>query len=174
MKMRSLPIAKISDQGFTLVEVLVAMVIGMIGLIIMMQVFSNAEGQKRATTGSGDAQSNGALAIYTLQRDIRQAGYGFNAINALGCAFTLPAPASLTLAQLAPVIINPPIAEVPAGDANTDTLLIAYAAAKGRRRVISLPPSMEHSWECNRLSTLRPTIGLLPPRLWKHRVVLLR
>ena len=119
-------------KGFTLVEVLVAMVIGMIGLIIMMQVFSNAEGQKRATTGSGDAQSNGALAIYTLQRDIRQAGYGFNAINALGCVFTLPASVSRTLTQLAPVIINPPVAEVPAGDANTDTLLIAYGNSEGQ------------------------------------------
>lgn len=113
-------------NGFTLVEVMVAMVIGMIGLIIMMQTFSNAEGQKRATTGSGDAQSNGALAVYTLQRDIRQAGYGFNAINALGCAFTLPSPASRTLTQLAPVIINPPTDELPAGDAGTDTLLITY------------------------------------------------
>jgi type IV pilus assembly protein PilW len=97
----------------------------------MMQTFSNAEGQKRATTGSGDAQSNGAMAVYTLQRDIRQAGYGFNAINALGCAITLPAPASRTLTQLAPVIINPPVAEVPAGDANTDTLLIAYGSSEG-------------------------------------------
>ncbi|MBK8577810.1 MAG: prepilin-type N-terminal cleavage/methylation domain-containing protein [Candidatus Accumulibacter sp.] len=71
--------------GFTLVEVMVAMVIGMIGIIIMMQVFRLAEGQQRTTTGTGDAQSNGAMAIYTLQRDIRQAGYGFNAMNALGC-----------------------------------------------------------------------------------------
>jgi type IV pilus assembly protein PilW len=61
---------------------MVAMVIGMIGIIIMMQVFASAEGQKRTTTGTGDAQSNGAMAIYTLQRDIREAGYGFNAMNA--------------------------------------------------------------------------------------------
>jgi type IV pilus assembly protein PilW len=52
---------------------MVAMVIGMIGMIIMMQVFSTAEGQRRATTGTGDAQSNGAMALYALQRDIRQA-----------------------------------------------------------------------------------------------------
>jgi prepilin-type N-terminal cleavage/methylation domain-containing protein len=118
-------------RGFTLVEVMVAMVIGMIGIIIMMQVFASAEGQKRTTTGTGDAQSNGAMAIYTLQRDIREAGYGFNAMNALGCALVLPAPASRTLTQLGPVIINPPTAEVPAGDANTDTLLVAYGNGEG-------------------------------------------
>ncbi len=119
-------------RGFTLVEVMVAMVIGMIGIIIMMQVFASAEGQKRTTTGTGDAQSNGAMAIYTLQRDIREAGYGFNALNALGCALVLP---SRTLTQLAPVIINPQTAasvlEVPAGDANTDTLLVAYGNGGG-------------------------------------------
>lgn len=119
------------EQGFTLVEVMVAMVIGMLGLIIMMQVFAAAEGQRRATTGSGDAQSNGAMALYALQRDIRQGGYGFNAVNAFGCPLVLPAPASRTLGQLAPVIINPPVADVPVGDDNTDTLLIAYGSNEG-------------------------------------------
>jgi type IV pilus assembly protein PilW len=83
-------------SGFTLVEVMVAMVIGMLGLIIMMQVFSEAERQRRATTGTGDAQSNGAMALYALQRDIRQGGYGFNALNALAaqsrCQHRLAAP----------------------------------------------------------------------------------
>jgi len=132
MNSPSIPPAMTRPRGFTLVEVMVAMVIGMIGIIIMMQVFASAEGQKRTTTGTGDAQSNGAMAIYTLQRDIREAGYGFNAMNALGCALVLP---SRTLTQLAPVIINPLTAaglpEVPVGDANTDTLLVAYGNGEG-------------------------------------------
>ena len=108
---------------------MVAMVIGMLGLIIMMQVFSAAEGQRRATTGSGDAQSNGAMALYALQRDIRQGGYGFNAVNAFGCPLALPAPASRTLAQLAPVIINSPA--IPDRDNNTDSLLVTYGNNEG-------------------------------------------
>ncbi len=128
MKKRSLPPARVVSQGFTLVEVMVAMVIGMIGLIVMMQVFSVAEGQRRTTTGSGDAQSNGAIALYALQRDIRQGGYGFNALNAMGCPLTLPAPASRTLTQLAPVVIN---ADVPAGDDNSDTLLVTFGNNEG-------------------------------------------
>lgn len=111
-------------RGFGLVEVMVAMVIGMIGIIIMMEVFAVAEGQKRSTTGTGDAQNNGALALYTLQRDIRQAGYGFNAVNVLGCALTLPN--KQTLAQLAPVVISQS-----GGDDHTDTLLIAYGSSAG-------------------------------------------
>ncbi|MCP5249716.1 MAG: PilW family protein [Candidatus Accumulibacter sp.] len=131
MKRRPSPLRNALADGFTLVEVMVAMVIGMIGLIIMMQVFSAAESQRRTTTGTGDAQSNGAMALYALQRDIRQGGYGFNALNAMGCPLTLPAPASRTLSQIAPVLINPPTADVPAGDAGTDTLLIAYGNNEG-------------------------------------------
>lgn len=116
-------------RGFTLVEVLVAMVIGMIGMIIMLQVFATAEGQKRATTGTGDAQSSGAMAIYELQRDIRQSGYGFNSLTLLNCSLTLPT--GVTLPVLAPVIINPPTAVVPAGDTGTDRLLVAYGNAAG-------------------------------------------
>ncbi len=116
-------------RGFTLVEVLVAMVIGMIGMIIMLQVFATAEGQKRATTGTGDAQSSGAMAIYELQRDIRQSGYGFNSLTLLNCSLTLRT--GVTLPVLAPVIINPPTGVVPAGDTGTDTLLVAYGNAAG-------------------------------------------
>ena len=120
-----------SASGFSLVEIMVGMVIGLLGILIMMQIFTNAESQKRTTMGAGDAQSNGALAIYTLQRDIRQAGYGFNALTAMGCPLVLPAPASRTLSQLAPVIINPPTTDIPAGDANTDRLLVAYGSSEG-------------------------------------------
>jgi type IV pilus assembly protein PilW len=131
MKKRLQSVVIFGETGFTLVEVMVAMVIGMIGIIVMMQVFSAAEGQKRSTTGSGDAQSSGAMALYALQRDIRQSGYGFNALNALGCPLALGAPSNHTLSQLAPVMINPPVADVPAGDANTDTLLVAYGSSEG-------------------------------------------
>lgn len=93
----------------------------------MMQVFSAAEGQKRSTTGTGDAQSNGAMALYSLQRDIRQAGYGLNALNVLGCPLTLPATAS-PLTQLAPSHLNS--TDFPAGYTHTDTLLIIYGSSE--------------------------------------------
>ncbi len=109
-------------KGFSLIEVMVGMVIGMIGIIVMMQLFSLTEGQKRATTGSGDAQSAGAIALYGLQRDIRQSGYGITDIRLLGCDILLRA--GVTLTAIAPVTINH--AAIPVGDPNTDTLLIAY------------------------------------------------
>ncbi len=125
-------------KGFTLVEVMVAMVIGMIGIIIMMQVFATAEGQKRATTGTGDAQSNGSMALYELQRDVRQGGYGINSMSLLGCGLALGAPSNATLPAraLGPAIINPQKADksllLPVGDKDSDdTLLVAFGNSGG-------------------------------------------
>lgn len=67
-----------NQRGFSLVEIMVGMVIGLIGTLVVMQVFSLFEGQKRTTTGGADAQSNGAIALYTIERDVRMAGYGFS------------------------------------------------------------------------------------------------
>lgn len=118
--------------GFSLVEIMVGMVIGMLGIIVIMQVFALFEGQKRTTSGGGEAQNTGAIALSGLSDDIRQSGYGFNMINLIGCDVflpVLPGPpvrlgGAVTIKALAPVTINS--ASVPAGDANTDTLLIAY------------------------------------------------
>lgn len=65
-----------SQAGFTLVEILVGLAIGMLATLVVMQVLSVFEAQKRTTTGAGDAQTNGNIALYTIARDLRQAGYG--------------------------------------------------------------------------------------------------
>ena len=114
-------------KGFSLIEVMVALVIGMIAVIVVMQVARLAEGQKRTTTGAGNAQSNAALAMYTIQRDIKQAGYGMTSRGVFGCPLTLRK--DITLTALAPVTINS--ADVVAGDANTDTLLVVYGGSAG-------------------------------------------
>jgi type IV pilus assembly protein PilW len=113
--------------GFSLVEIMVGMVIGMFGIIIMMQVFGLAETQKRATTSGGDAQTSGAIALFGLQRDIRQAGLGVSDVKITGCNLLLRA--GVTLNVMAPVTINH--ASIPAGDANTDTLLVVYGNSNG-------------------------------------------
>jgi type IV pilus assembly protein PilW len=111
-------------RGFSLVELMVGMAIGMVAVIVIMQVFSVSEGYKRSTMGGDDAQNNGAIAIYGVQRDLRQAGYGFNAFNVIGCNVTLRT--GVTVNALGPITINHP--SIPAGDANTDTLLVFYGS----------------------------------------------
>ena len=71
------------ESGFSLVELLVAVAIGLIGIIIMLQVFENAEGVRRTTVSGGDAQQNGVIALYSMERDVRNAGMGINEIGLL-------------------------------------------------------------------------------------------
>ncbi len=62
--------------GFSLVEILVGLVIGLLATLVIMQVFATFEGQKRSTTGTADAQINGSIALFTIQRDVQMAGFG--------------------------------------------------------------------------------------------------
>ena len=73
------------DRGFSMVELMIAMLIGLIGMIIIFQVFEVSEGIKRTTTSGGDAQQNGAVALYVVEHDLRNAGMGFNDAPYAGC-----------------------------------------------------------------------------------------
>lgn len=115
------------QQGFSLIEILVGLVIGLLGMLIMMQVFTVTESGKRSTSGGDDAQTGGAIALYSLQRDIRQAGYGITNIRIIGCSVLLPN--GRTLTAMAPVTINH--ASIPPGDASTDTLLVVSGSGNG-------------------------------------------
>lgn len=64
------------QQGMTLIELMVAMVLGLVTTLIVAQVMVNAEGQRRTTTSGTDAQINGASGLYLLSRDLQAAGYG--------------------------------------------------------------------------------------------------
>ena len=103
MRLRSLA------QGFSLIEILVGVAIGLIGCVIIFQVFAVSEGYKRSTTGGADAQVAGALALYALEREIKMAGFGINERVALGCNMlgytSTRTPASYNL-SLAPVQIH--------------------------------------------------------------------
>lgn len=64
------------QRGFTMIELLVGMLIAMLATVIIMQVYETFEGQKRTTTGGADAQVNGSVALFNIQREVAGAGYG--------------------------------------------------------------------------------------------------
>lgn len=68
--------SRINQSGFSLVEILVGLVIGLLATLVIMQVFAVFEGQKRSTTGSADAQINGSVALLYIQRAAQMAGFG--------------------------------------------------------------------------------------------------
>ncbi|MDO5690915.1 MAG: PilW family protein [Pseudomonadota bacterium] len=71
--------------GFSLIELLVGVVIGMLMILVIAQVTVGFEGVKRTSTSGSDAQSNGAAAIFLFEREIRMAGYGLVARGNLVC-----------------------------------------------------------------------------------------
>jgi len=101
-------------RGVTLVELMVGLLLGMLTVLVISQVLAMSEGKKRTIATGSDAQVNGALALYTLQRELQMAGYGLAAKpDALGCplqgTYTGPGtpPATEAFAgTLAPVVIT--------------------------------------------------------------------
>ncbi|HEY1437217.1 MAG TPA: PilW family protein [Casimicrobiaceae bacterium] len=64
------------QHGFSLIEIMVGIVIGMIAVLVIYQVFAAAEGIKRNTTSAGDAQQNGLLASFMLGVELSNASNG--------------------------------------------------------------------------------------------------
>jgi type IV pilus assembly protein PilW len=73
------------SAGMSLIELMVGAAIGLIGIVIITHVYLTNEQHKRATTAAGGAQTNGAIALYALEHEIRQAGFGLNSSYAFQC-----------------------------------------------------------------------------------------
>lgn len=93
---RSIKTRRLSHQqsGFSLIEVMVGLVLSLLVSLVIMQVFAVFEGQKRSSSGSADAQTNGSIALYNLQRDVQLAGFAlpiFSSSNSpLQCSAFIP------------------------------------------------------------------------------------
>ena len=117
------------SRGLSLVELLVASAIGIIASLAIFQVFAVFEGQKRTTTSGGEAQTSGTLALYTIERDMRQGGYGFNTPDLVGCAlqgWDQQTGAALAPSALVPAFITPGAGSTPGVAGAPDTIAVAY------------------------------------------------
>ena len=122
--------------GMSLMEILIAMAIGLIGIVVITQTYLVNENYKRSTTSAGGAQTNGALALFTIEREARMAGWGISWSTALGCTniqwyyngdYSNPPGGGLPAITLAPLVIAD-------GGAGPDTITIMYGS--GTERVI--------------------------------------
>ncbi len=74
------------QRGFTLVELLVGVVVGLIASGAIIQTFSTFEAQKRSTIAGSEAQENGLVALGVMEQDIHNAGAGFADPAIFDCA----------------------------------------------------------------------------------------
>lgn len=77
------------QRGMSMVEMMVAVVISLIGTVVIFQVFQVNEGVRRETTSGADTQTSGLVALTTIERDLRTAGFGFNDNNLIGCSMRM-------------------------------------------------------------------------------------
>jgi len=113
--------------GFTLVELMIGMALGLLSVLIITQVMSLFEAQRRTTTGSADAQTNGGIALYSIAREMQMAGFGLMPITnpALDCT-----PATVTyggtgITGMAPIAITDGVSS--SGVNASDSITIRYA-----------------------------------------------
>ncbi len=132
---------RIKQLGVSLIELMVAMAIGLVVMLVVFQLFSVSEGTRRTSIAGSDAQMSAAIAVTALQDQIRNGGYGLidrfrdlanTSFPALGCnvvgtdvrtgtpiAFNFP---------LAPVVITQGANNSGAGvGTDSDTITVVYS-----------------------------------------------
>ena len=58
------------QRGFTLIEVLVGLGIGLVGIVVMFRMVALWETSSRSATAGSDTQVSGTLAMFALERDL--------------------------------------------------------------------------------------------------------
>lgn len=102
--------------GFSVVELMVSLVIGLLALAFATKLVVGGEQSKAVSLGGSDAMQNGMLALFSLSGDAGQSGWGINDNRINGCD-TLMTDANgykllkvtvggATTAPLAPVVIQ--------------------------------------------------------------------
>ena len=113
--------------GFSLVELLVSVVIGLLALVFATRLITGAEQNKANALGGSDSMQNGMLAMFSISGDAQQAGFGLNDASVVGCNTRFSDAAGYALAQaargagtvrpLAPAVIE-------SGGANPDRITL--------------------------------------------------
>lgn len=74
--------------GFSLIEIMVGLAIGLASMLAIYQLYATSEGRRRTIVSISEAQTAGSMALFAIERDIRSAGLGFASIDAryLNCS----------------------------------------------------------------------------------------
>ena len=73
-------------RGFSLVEILVGVAIGIVGMLVIFRTVAVWDTHTRTTISGSDAQGAGNLAMFNVERDIKQGGLGFTGIGPVAAA----------------------------------------------------------------------------------------
>ncbi len=71
--------------GFSLVELVISVVIGLLAVMFATRLMTDAERNKQAALGGSDSMQNGMLAMFSISGDAEHAGFGLNDPLIVGC-----------------------------------------------------------------------------------------
>jgi type IV pilus assembly protein PilW len=120
------------QKGFNLIEMLIGLTIGLIGLLAVSQVFVTFNKQRNTATQTMEAQSNGSLALYLVERDLTMAGFGL--MNIQDCAliqwyWNPPGCTGANCGLQNPISTQPVVVTAGATADDSDQIQINYAQA---------------------------------------------
>lgn len=76
-------------RGFSIVELMVSVVVGMLALMFATRMIGNSEQNKQTALGGSDAMQNGVAAMFSISNDASAAGFGVNDPLLAGCDTTM-------------------------------------------------------------------------------------
>ncbi|HRH85810.1 MAG TPA: PilW family protein [Rubrivivax sp.] len=153
--------------GFTLVELLVAMVLGLVLVLALSGIMIRHDGGKRTAISTNDLSIGSSYVSYTLDRELRSAGSGFtqNWRDTFGClvhvarggtqilprtsAFPAPFAGVPQQVRLAPLLIH-----AGAGADGSDVLAVATGAAGVGETPIRVQPASATATDLRVTSTI--------------------
>lgn len=153
--------------GFTLIELMVALVIGLALTLVITRMLASQEGLRRGVTSGNDLTSNSAYAAYTLERELGTAGAGFSQAVAenYGCLLNVskgnaqllpatsafPAPfASVSQSyRLAPLVVF-----AGAGEGGSDVIAMAAGASGLSETALPVAPKSTAAGELKLANTI--------------------
>ncbi len=73
------------QRGFNLIDLLIALVISMVGMLAVAVVFRDFSQTRNTQAQTVESQTNGTMALYLIEHDLGQAGYGMMGLQ--NCSF---------------------------------------------------------------------------------------
>jgi len=66
------------QSGFSLIELMISVVIGLLAMVFVMRTTVSFESNRRSTVGGSDSMQNGVVALFSMENDAAQSGWGLN------------------------------------------------------------------------------------------------
>jgi type IV pilus assembly protein PilW len=111
-----IPHSMLRARGFSIVELMVSVVVGLLAVMFATRLMVTSEQAKASSLGGSDSMQNGMLALFSINTDAAQAGWGINDELVNGCNTRLADSGGFALATaqrdgvpitpLAPVVIR--------------------------------------------------------------------